>query len=79
VDGGDDPAEKVLKTHKHQKILEENGRRRHTAKSLILRTYGVVASHSPESYPRLAGGRVRCYEQARTGLVCILSDPYLYQ
>src|ERR1035438_4922246 len=42
---GDDPAEQILKARKHQGIIAKSKPGRCASKSLILRTYGIVASH----------------------------------
>src|ERR1019366_4160950 len=43
---GDDPAEQISKTHKHQGIIAKSAPRRCACKSLILRTRGVLARDS---------------------------------
>jgi len=40
---GDDPAEQISKTHKHQGIIAKSAPRRCACKSLILRTRRVLA------------------------------------
>jgi len=52
LNGGDDPAEKVSKAHKHQRILANSGRRRHAAKLLALRTHGILTNHTGKPGPQ---------------------------
>ena len=42
---GDNPAEQMSKALEHQGIIANSVPRRCAPKSLILRTYGIVASH----------------------------------
>ena len=43
---GEDPAEQMSKAHKHDRILTEFVLCRRALKSLILRMYGIFASHN---------------------------------
>jgi hypothetical protein len=54
TDREDEPAEKSIEIAQTSENLIENGRRGHTAKSLLLQTYRVIAKDN-----RPAGGLVR--------------------
>ena len=54
TDREDEPAEKSIEVAQTSESLIENGQRGHTAKSLLLQTYRVIAKNN-----RSAGGLVR--------------------
>jgi GTP cyclohydrolase II len=54
---GDDPAKQILKARKHQGIIAKSEPGRCASKSLILRMYGIVASHRAK-YSVLAMGQL---------------------